>query len=147
MIFLFFSRFFFFKGAVKTKGILDYETTPVVEFRVRVSDSGSPPLSADTVALVRVHVEDVNDTPPHFSSLYYNTTLHLPTYRGVAVAQVNATDPDSPRDSLRFEIARGNEDGAFKVNVDSSLSFLLLLFFLTKHSLYHLSFYFCVSIY
>ncbi|CAG0916276.1 unnamed protein product [Notodromas monacha] len=108
-------------GAVKTKGILDFETMPVVEFKIRVSDSGTPSLRADTVAIVRVHVEDVNDTPPQFDSLFYNATLHLPTYKGVAVAQLNASDPDSSRDSLRFELVHGNEDGAFVLDPVSGL--------------------------
>ncbi|CAG0921142.1 unnamed protein product [Notodromas monacha] len=109
------------KCAVKTKGILDFETMPVVEFKIRVSDSGTPSLRADTVAIVRVHVEDVNDTPPQFDSLFYNATLHLPTYKGVAVAQLNASDPDSSRDSLRFELVHGNEDGAFVLDPVSGL--------------------------
>lgn len=68
--------------------MLDYETTPSVEFHVLVSDLGKPQLSSDILALVHIDVVDVNDCPPVFMQPYYNATILLPTYPNIVVAQV-----------------------------------------------------------
>lgn len=82
-------------GAIRTIRLLDYETHSKFAFHVQVSDLGKPRLSSDITARVDITITDVNDCPPKFAQTDYNTTLLLPSYKNIAVIQVNATDPDS----------------------------------------------------
>lgn len=75
---------------MRTRGRLDYEQVQQVVFHVQVQDTGSPQLSALSVATVTVDVTDVNDCPPQFSQPEYSATLLLPTYNNVSVIQVRA---------------------------------------------------------
>lgn len=69
----------------------------------------------------------MNDCPPVFTQNEYNVTLLLPTYRNVAVLQVNATDRDDggvgdvsmsgDNQTLRYEITENtNKDDVFAIN-------------------------------
>lgn len=55
---------------------------------MQVQDTGSPQLSALSMATVTVDITDVNDCPPQFSRPEYSATLLLPTYNNVSVIQV-----------------------------------------------------------
>ncbi|XP_061103933.1 protocadherin Fat 3-like [Conger conger] len=81
-------------GSIRTIANLDHETFSSFSFRVQVRDSGVPQLTAQSPAQVTVTVVDTNDSPPRFSQDVYETVLLLPTYVGVEVLQVTATDPD-----------------------------------------------------
>ncbi|XP_046394541.1 fat-like cadherin-related tumor suppressor homolog isoform X2 [Ischnura elegans] len=109
-------------GAIRTVLNLDHEVWPEFNFHVKVSDLGKPRLSSETTANVRIIVGDVNDSPPRFLETSYNATVLLPTYGGVAVAQVSAYDPDSAEETeLRYDIIEGNEGHAFAINEHSGL--------------------------
>lgn len=109
-------------GAIRTIRLLDHETYDKFTFYVQVSDLGNPKLTSETTAKVDIIVTDVNDCPPRFSDSIYNVTLLLPTYKNVAVVQVNATDPDSSEStSLRFDIIEGNKIGIFAINAKTGL--------------------------
>ncbi|KAL3276606.1 hypothetical protein HHI36_011978 [Cryptolaemus montrouzieri] len=113
-------------GAIRTIKLLDYESYKRFSFHVQVSDLGNPKLSSETTARVDILVTDVNDSPPRFVQSVYNVTLLLPTYKGVSVLQVNATDPDSPEISkLRYDIIEGNKIGVF--GIDSSTGHIVVL--------------------
>ncbi|XP_045469521.1 fat-like cadherin-related tumor suppressor homolog isoform X5 [Harmonia axyridis] len=113
-------------GAIRTIKLLDYETHRSFSFHVQVSDLGNPKLSSETTARVDIEVTDVNDSPPRFVQPVYNVTLLLPTYKGVSVLQVNATDPDSPGISkLRYDIIEGNKIGVF--GIDSQTGHVVVL--------------------
>lgn len=43
-------------------GAIDFETTPLFQLTIRVTDSGNPALASE--ATVTVHLQDVNETPP-----------------------------------------------------------------------------------
>lgn len=102
--------------------MLDHETIPVFNFHVKVSDLGKPKLSSETTAKVQIIVNDVNDCPPQFESSEYNTTLLLPTYQGVALLQINATDKDSlEKTSLRYDIIEGNKGNPFVINYKTGM--------------------------
>lgn len=97
--------------------LLDHEKIPQFNFTVKVSDSGKPKLSSETMARVQITVLDVNDCAPIFDKTDYNVTLLLPTYENVVVVQVNATDPDlSENTTLRYDIIEGNSAGVFAIN-------------------------------
>ncbi|XP_015840544.1 fat-like cadherin-related tumor suppressor homolog isoform X3 [Tribolium castaneum] len=109
-------------GAIRTIRLLDHETYDKFTFHVQVSDLGNPKLTSETTARVDIVVTDVNDCPPKFSQSVYNVTLLLPTYKNVAVIQVNATDPDSSESTkLRFDIIEGNKLGIFGIDSSSGL--------------------------
>ncbi|XP_044259258.1 fat-like cadherin-related tumor suppressor homolog isoform X6 [Tribolium madens] len=113
-------------GAIRTIRLLDHETYDKFTFHVQVSDLGNPKLTSETTARVDIVVTDVNDCPPKFSQSVYNVTLLLPTYKNVAVIQVNATDPDSSESTkLRFDIIEGNKLGIF--GIDSSTGLITVL--------------------
>lgn len=109
-------------GAIRTVRLLDYETYNRFSFHVQVSDLGNPRLSSDTTARVDITVTDINDCSPQFSSSVYNVTLLLPTYKDVAVIMLNATDLDSPANTiLRYDIVDGNKHGIFAIDQNSGL--------------------------
>ncbi|XP_066149601.1 fat-like cadherin-related tumor suppressor homolog isoform X2 [Euwallacea fornicatus] len=104
-------------GAIRTKQLLDYESIQIFSFHVQVSDLGKPKLFSDATAKVDIRITDVNDCPPVFSSPVYNVTLLLPSYKDIAVIQVNASDPDTiGSDSLKYDIIEGNALGAFDID-------------------------------
>lgn len=109
-------------GAIRTVMVLDHETLPKFEFHVKVSDLGKPKLSSETTAKVMIFVTDVNDCPPKFLQVNYNTTLLLPTYKNVAVVKVTALDPDSRKVPLRYDIIDGNKNHTFEI--DSQLGMI-----------------------
>lgn len=109
-------------GAIRTIRLLDHETYEKFTFHVQVSDLGNPKLTSETTARVDITVTDVNDCPPKFSQSIYNVTLLLPTYKNVAIIQVNATDPDSFESTkLRFDIIEGNKFGIFGIDSQTGL--------------------------
>lgn len=113
-------------GAIRTTRLLDYELHSKFTFHVQVSDLGNPKLSSDTTARIDIFVTDINDCPPRFSSPTYNVTLLLPTYKNVAVIQLNASDPDSKEiTTLRYDIIDGNKQGIFEINSANGLITIL----------------------
>ncbi|KAG8324456.1 hypothetical protein J6590_091801 [Homalodisca vitripennis] len=83
---------------------------------------GSPQLSGRDLATVWVQITDVNDCPPHFSQTEYNTTVLLPTFNNVSIAQVQASDCDSPNiTKLEYSIVTGNYENVYAMSGDSGL--------------------------
>lgn len=104
-------------GAVRTLKILDHEVHKKFIFHVKLTDLGTPKLSSETLATVQINIKDVNDCSPRFQQTSYNITLLLPTYKNVAVLQLNATDPDSSATtSLRYDIIEGNKHEVFAID-------------------------------
>ncbi|XP_056092251.1 protocadherin Fat 1 [Rhinichthys klamathensis goyatoka] len=107
-------------GAIQTLRNLDYEQRKVFNFRVQVHDTGMPRLFAQNTANVTIHVININDCAPKFTQDSYETTLLLPTYKGVKVITVKATDEDSlPDTKLRFELVDGNIGNKFLLDPTS----------------------------
>ena len=104
-------------GAIRTRVQLDHEMMAEVEFTVQVFDKGSPSFMADIPATVMIHVDDVNDSPPTFSEDQYHALLLLPSYPGILVTQVQATDADSgPFSQLAYRIVDGDPDSHFVIS-------------------------------
>ncbi|XP_076869832.1 protocadherin Fat 1a isoform X3 [Brachyhypopomus gauderio] len=104
-------------GAIRTTTELDYEQKSVFHFTVQVHDMGVPRHFADKAANVTIEIIDVNDCPPQFSQDLYETTVLVPTYKGVKVIAVNATDADSgPNAKLLYSIVEGNIGDKFKMD-------------------------------
>ncbi|XP_046699501.1 protocadherin Fat 1a isoform X1 [Silurus meridionalis] len=104
-------------GAIRTTTELDYEQKSVFRFTVQVHDMGIPRHFVQKAANVTIEVIDVNDCPPQFSQDLYEVTVLVPTFKGVKVATVNATDADSgPNARLLYSIAEGNIGDKFKMD-------------------------------
>ncbi|KAM3624275.1 uncharacterized protein V6R79_021361 [Siganus canaliculatus] len=104
-------------GAIRITTSLDYEQRSVFRFTVQVHDLGMPRLFAEAAANVTVEVIDVNDCSPVFSQELYETNVKVPTYKGVEVIKINATDSDSgPNSKLLFSISEGNIGDKFKMD-------------------------------
>uniref|UniRef100_A0A6I8R583 FAT atypical cadherin 1 n=1 Tax=Xenopus tropicalis TaxID=8364 RepID=A0A6I8R583_XENTR len=104
-------------GALRTLLSLDYEQTNIFHFTVQVHDMGYPRLFAENAANVTIYVVDINDCAPVFSKDVYETSLLLPTYKGVRVITVNATDDDSGAYSqLIYSIIEGNIGDKFLID-------------------------------
>uniref|UniRef100_A0A3B3S9R2 FAT atypical cadherin 3 n=1 Tax=Paramormyrops kingsleyae TaxID=1676925 RepID=A0A3B3S9R2_9TELE len=96
-------------GSIRTIANLDHETIAHFRFHVHVRDSGKPQLTAESPTEVTIQVIDTNDSPPRFSQDSYETVLLLPTYVGVEVLKVKATDPDlNVPAELTYTLADGN---------------------------------------
>lgn len=104
-------------GVIRITAPLDYEQRSSFLFTVQVHDLGMPRLFAEKPANVTIEVTDVNDCSPLFSKELYEATVILPTYKGVEVIQLNATDSDSgPYSKLLFSISDGNIGDKFKMD-------------------------------
>ncbi|KAM6972795.1 protocadherin Fat 1a [Aplochiton taeniatus] len=104
-------------GAIRSTAALDYEQRSVFRFTVQVHDLGMPRQFADRAANVTVEVVDVNDCPPLFSQEVYETTVIVPTYKGVEVIKLSASDSDSgPNSKLFYSISEGNIGDKFKMD-------------------------------
>ncbi|XP_036391985.1 protocadherin Fat 3a [Megalops cyprinoides] len=96
-------------GSIRTIANLDHETFAKFNFHVHVRDSGKPQLTAESPTEVTIQVIDTNDSPPKFSQDAYETILLLPTYVGVEVLKVTATDPDlNVPTELTYTLMDGN---------------------------------------
>ncbi|KFV09109.1 Protocadherin Fat 3, partial [Pterocles gutturalis] len=111
-------------GAIRTIANLDHETIAHFHFHVHVRDSGNPQLTAESPVEVTIEVTDVNDNPPVFSQAVFETVLLLPTYVGVEVLKVKATDPDSEiPPELTYSLIEGNMEHFL---IDSSTGVLTI---------------------
>ncbi|XP_047672539.1 protocadherin Fat 1a isoform X2 [Tachysurus fulvidraco] len=104
-------------GAIRTTVELDYEQKSVFRFTVQVHDMGIPRHFAEKAANVTIEIIDINDCPPQFSQDLYEAQVVVPTYKGVKVITINATDADSgPNARLLYSIAEGNIGDKFKMD-------------------------------
>ncbi|XP_030621432.1 protocadherin Fat 1 [Chanos chanos] len=107
-------------GVIQTITSLDYEQRSVFHFTVQVHDTGTPRLFSETAANVTIQVVDVNDCPPKFSQDLYEASLLVPTYKGVKVISLNATDEDFAFGArLLFSISDGNVGHKFRIDSTS----------------------------
>ncbi|XP_052077487.1 protein dachsous-like [Mytilus californianus] len=78
---------------LETKGVLDYESKPVYNLVIRVTDGGDPPKSGDV--RVNVTIIDANDNPPQFIHTKYSIRVNESIAVSTSIARVEATDQDS----------------------------------------------------
>lgn len=98
-------------GSIRTIANLDHETLATFHFHVHVRDNGRPQLTADSPTEVTIKVTDTNDSPPRFTQSTYETVLLRPTYVGVEVLQVSASDPD---EDIPTELTYSLTEGAME---------------------------------
>ena len=102
-------------GWIETSGKIDREHKSEYSLTVRVTDNGSPKLSA--TAVVVIGVRDINDNPPIFTSRYYQVAVSEDTRIGDEVIQVIAEDEDEGVNArVHYDITAGNVGDAFKMS-------------------------------
>ncbi|KAF7701166.1 protocadherin-16 [Silurus meridionalis] len=83
--------------------VLDREERDSYELRVMATDSGTPPLRAESSFTIQV--TDINDNPPLFDQQAYKQTIPEVVYPGSFVLQVTARDKDQgPNGDIRYSI-------------------------------------------
>ncbi|KAL3057632.1 hypothetical protein OYC64_007983 [Pagothenia borchgrevinki] len=90
--------------------ILDREERDTYELRVMATDSGTPPLRAESSFIIQVI--DVNDNPPLFDQPVYRQVIPELVFPGSFVLQVTARDKDQgPNGDINYSILR--DQGAY----------------------------------
>ncbi|XP_044210752.1 protocadherin-16-like [Thunnus albacares] len=90
--------------------ILDREERDTYELRVMATDSGTPPLRAESSFVIQV--TDVNDNPPLFDQPVYRQVIPEVVFPGSFVLQVTARDKDQgPNGDINYSILQ--DKGAF----------------------------------
>ncbi|XP_058489873.1 protocadherin-16-like [Solea solea] len=86
--------------------ILDREERDTYELRVMATDSGTPPLRAESSFIIQVM--DVNDNPPLFDQPVYRQVIPEVVFPGSFVLQVTARDKDQgPNGDINYSILQG----------------------------------------
>uniref|UniRef100_A0A667YUJ3 Protocadherin-16 n=1 Tax=Myripristis murdjan TaxID=586833 RepID=A0A667YUJ3_9TELE len=84
---------------------LDREERDSYDLRVMATDSGTPPLRAESSFTIQV--TDVNDNPPLFDQQAYRQTIPEVVYPGSFVLQVTARDKDQgPNGDVRYSLLK-----------------------------------------
>uniref|UniRef100_UPI003AAAC68E protocadherin-16-like n=1 Tax=Centroberyx gerrardi TaxID=166262 RepID=UPI003AAAC68E len=97
--------------------ILDREERDTYELRVMATDSGTPPLRAESSFTIQVI--DVNDNPPLFDQPVYRQVIPEVVFPGSFVLQVTARDKDQgPNGDISYSILRdqGSHSNWFSID-------------------------------
>ncbi|XP_055589136.1 protocadherin-like wing polarity protein stan isoform X4 [Uranotaenia lowii] len=101
-------------GVIRTNKGLDRESIAVYHLVAIASDKGTPTLSS-TVE-VQIRLDDVNDSPPTFSS--DKLTLYVPENSpvGSVVGEIHAHDPDEGVNAIvHYSIIGGDDSNSFSL--------------------------------
>ncbi|XP_074527695.1 protocadherin-16 isoform X1 [Halichoeres trimaculatus] len=94
---------------------LDFETKPLYNLTVVVSDRGVPQRSSSVAAVITIG--DVNDNPPVFGRAEYSVSLSEGAAAGTEIIRLTATDPDStPNAEVQYTISSGDEVNLFTMD-------------------------------
>lgn len=97
--------------------ILDREERDHYELRVLATDSGTPPLRAESS--FSIQVTDVNDNPPLFDQPVYTEVIPEVAFPGSFVVQVTARDKDQgPNGDVQYSILQNKETHSDWFSVD-----------------------------
>ncbi|KAK2912906.1 protocadherin-16-like [Channa argus] len=87
--------------------ILDREERDTYELRVMATDSGTPPLRAESSFVIQV--TDINDNPPLFDQPVYRQVIPEVVFPGSFVLQVTARDKDhGPNGDITYSIRQNH---------------------------------------
>uniref|UniRef100_A0A8C3BT49 Cadherin domain-containing protein n=1 Tax=Cairina moschata TaxID=8855 RepID=A0A8C3BT49_CAIMO len=88
--------------------LLDREERDSYDLRVTATDSGTPPLRAESTFVLQV--VDINDNPPLFDQQEYKQSIPEVVYPGSFVLQVTARDKDQgPNGEVQYSIMHGHD--------------------------------------
>ncbi|XP_022623410.1 cadherin-23-like isoform X2 [Seriola dumerili] len=108
-------------GAIVTKTQLDKEKQEWYILDVEAVDTRSPPTTA--TAVVRVQVEDVNESPQFHPEVYKASVFSIAPYK-TSVTRVNATDPDVGEEG-QLDYSLSAESPYFDVDPSSGLVYVV----------------------
>ncbi|XP_034063007.1 protocadherin-16-like isoform X1 [Gymnodraco acuticeps] len=98
--------------------ILDREERDTYELRVMATDSGTPPLRAESSFIIQVI--DVNDNPPLFDQPVYRQVIPELVFPGSFVLQVTARDKDQgPNGDINYSILQDQGTYSNWFSIDS----------------------------
>ncbi|XP_026137609.1 protocadherin-16-like [Carassius auratus] len=98
--------------------ILDREEQDHYELRVLATDSGTPPLRAESSFTIQVM--DVNDNPPLFDQPEYTQVIPEVAFPGSFVVQVTARDKDQgPNGDVQYSILQNEETHSDWFGIDA----------------------------
>lgn len=110
-------------GIVTLMKPLDREQQAMYNLTIKASDLGEPSLS--TITALVVNVQDINDSPPIFTSKHYSTKLSESETIGTAVIKVLATSNDEGVNAeISYAIIGGND--LKKFTIDSETGWIAL---------------------
>ncbi|XP_006796255.2 protocadherin-23 [Neolamprologus brichardi] len=99
---------------------LDREEKDLYELKVQASDFGNPPLSSETVFLLKV--SDMNDCYPVFEKDAYLISISEDAPQGSSLIQFQARDADEGANSeVRYSILKSNQDSLINIDPESGL--------------------------
>uniref|UniRef100_A0A8C5DX71 Cadherin domain-containing protein n=1 Tax=Gouania willdenowi TaxID=441366 RepID=A0A8C5DX71_GOUWI len=99
---------------------LDREEADLYELKVRASDLGSPPLSSETVLLLKVL--DTNDCHPVFDNNVYTISIPEDAPVDSSIVQIQARDADEGVNSdVRYSIPKSSQDSLVHIDPESGL--------------------------
>ncbi|XP_028277727.1 protocadherin-16 [Parambassis ranga] len=97
--------------------VLDREERDSYHLRVMATDSGTPPLRAESSFTIQV--TDINDNPPLFDQQAYRQTIPEVVYPGSFVLQVTARDKDQgPNGDVRYSLLKGKNSHSDWFSID-----------------------------
>lgn len=97
--------------------VLDREERDSYDLRVMATDSGTPPLRAESSFTIQV--TDINDNPPLFDQQAYRQTIPEVVYPGSFVLQVTARDKDQgPNGDVRYSLLKGKNSHSDWFSID-----------------------------
>uniref|UniRef100_A0A8C3A9J7 Protocadherin-16 n=1 Tax=Cyclopterus lumpus TaxID=8103 RepID=A0A8C3A9J7_CYCLU len=109
-----------FLYALCVHAALDREEQDLYELKVQASDFGSPPLSSETVLLLRV--TDANDCHPAFEKDAYIVSVSEDAPPGSSLIQMRTRDADEGVNSdVRYSIPKSNWGGLVSIDPESGL--------------------------
>ena len=107
-----------FTGVITSKQTFDFETMRRdYDVLVRASDWGSP-FRRDVEALLRIHIQDVNDNRPRFERTNCSGFLYRYAASRTDLALLSAVDFDAD-DVVTYHIDSGNDDDCFEVDLET----------------------------
>lgn len=102
-------------GWIQTSGQIDREHRPEYSLTVKVTDNGSPKLSATTAVVI--FIRDINDNAPIFTSRFYQAAVSEEARIGDEVIRVVAEDQDEGVNArVQYDIITGNIGDAFQIS-------------------------------
>ncbi|XP_030634016.1 protocadherin-16 [Chanos chanos] len=106
--------------------ILDREEQDFYELRVMATDSGTPPLRAESSFTIQV--TDINDNPPVFDQVEYTQVIPEVVFPGSFVLQVTARDKDQgPNGEVQYSILHEHGRHSEWFTIDSITGIIITL--------------------
>ena len=114
-------------GAITILQPLDYDRVNEYKLTITATDVAFEPKSA--LATLTVLLTDINDNPPVFNSSTFEISVSEKLVAHSAVAQITATDSDSPKYAvIRYAIVGGSGRDLFKVDAKTGILYSLTKF-------------------